>query len=378
MKKIGFIIRISVLENLKHPKIAIVMIVSMMVGLLIPCVVLGFWVTAFQQRKTIHTPNAERIAVFSFHAPIVSNDIFAQITEVENVESLAAATWQTNLPVSWNGHTASVTAHFSTEQTLLDFWSPQIVSGRMITPDEWAQKEKVCVVEENFLFNYGEINVGDKLNLGDNDFLVVGIIRLYPFRNMVFFPMEFCPPLGDISQTLYLKYARLPAQLESVSGRLQEIIPGIRSASEWAPQISDLGDRQKSTEQLLWFTVSGILAESLILLIYAVVNILFVLTGKIRLKQKQLGIKIAIGAKRADIMLDILTETLLYTIAALIPLPLLVPFVSKYVPSNISVTYNVQVYFATLGLGVLICLILSSIVTAKIARQQAVQMIRGE
>ncbi len=207
------------------------------------------------------------------------------------------------------------------EEELVEMGLIDIVNGRFISNEDNLNKSKVCVITES-LFEYLGGNDNTSVMINGYEFRVIGTFRPLTSSDSsdnfmgididraVFIPVASAfkyiyneeEPLSMVIMMLAAK-----VQDEDALIKIREILPGIQTEKEDSGKLTIIsgaheieGFYSKQIQMYIaFFTVS------LLVLLTAGMNIIQIATANVMDNKKQIGIKIALGAKRRDIMFEI-------------------------------------------------------------------------
>jgi predicted permease len=194
-----------------------------------------------------------------------------------------------------------------------------IVEGREFTPEDKEGSQPVVVVNQEFVRRYwpGQNAIGKKLNADGLNFTVVGVARNSDYNNLheAAEPFFFVPIYQDYARgpIFHLRVAGDPltytGALEKAVHELNADMPVLDEAAlATRVQVASTGSRIAGT----FVGAFGLLA-----LVLAAVGIYGVIAYTTRERTREIGIRLALGAQRHDVLRLVLVQGLQMTLAGL-------------------------------------------------------------
>ena len=119
---------------------------------------------------------------------------------------------------------------------------------------------------------------------------------------------------------------------------------------------------------------TGIFLAGLVAFVFSAINICLVLTGKMNLDKRNIGIRVALGASNQLIFMSALFENLFcYCIAYLCDIGLVYLLRPTY-PEGLTVILNARVFIVALIFGIFMTVLVTFIVTFKLRRKKCVEL----
>ena len=182
----------------------------------------------------------------------------------------------------------------------------QLQQGRAILESDNATSEKVAVFNEAAarLLWPGESALGKRAMWRAGSFRIVGIVPNFKHRDLssdadpqMYVPyLQGAPPFGHSSATLTLK---LRPGSPSPASSLPTIITGLESKA--TVRVQSMTDIRWSAVTMERFRTSVVLMFALVALFLALAGIFGVVSYAVTQRQREIGLRIALGARRANV-----------------------------------------------------------------------------
>jgi predicted permease len=252
---------------------------------------------------------------------------------VAALPGITAATWASNMPF-WSSPSRGVSIEGQeqkrksevlntvTNTVDLDYFKVMhiaLLDGRDFTKEDRDGSLPVVIINEDLARRYWPAGdaLGKRLRLvGDTvSRQVIGVVRNSNYTSLGEDPQP-CVYLSlrqnpGATATLYVRAARDP---ESVLGEVQR---GVKSLAPKV-EISDIRTGARFMDQILWsarIVVSMLGVFGLLALILASVGLFGLLTYLVRGRQREIGVRMALGASRSAILLLVLQQGLVLVCA---------------------------------------------------------------
>jgi putative ABC transport system permease protein len=264
------------------------------------------------------------------------------------------------------GNVATVTPEF------FRVFELEPIIGRMFTPEEQKPGgSAVVLISHSFWQSHFGGNpraLGQTVKMLDKTFIVVGVLPPafhYPVKTDIWFPASVFPETNERSAHNYRVVGRLKpdatleqaqAQMTSIGARLEQQYPASNKGKNVA--VTRMRDDMVSNVQLTLYLLLG--AVTLVLLI-ACANVANLLLAKSTTRTREIAIRAAVGASRARIIRQLITESLLLAMLSAVAGLLLavwgsaalVALAPKNVPRLAETSVDGWVLAFTLGLSVI-------------------------
>ena len=194
-----------------------------------------------------------------------------------------------------------------------------LVAGREFTFHDVQDSQPVAMVNEEFAARYwrGEDPLGRKIQLGNRSLAVVGVVRNAKYRLISYGPAPciFLPVFQNYSEPLTV-HVRVAGDPQAFGPTLERSIHEL-NADLAVFQLLPLSRsiQMGSVFQRVAATFAGVLG--LLALTLASVGIYGVVAYSTRQRTHEIGIRMALGAKRAHVLMLVLRQGLLLTVAGL-------------------------------------------------------------
>ncbi len=199
--------------------------------------------------------------------------------------------------------------------------------GRTLQPsDDQTGKENAAVIGYGLWqrrFGGDETVVGKTVMIGSKSTVIAGVMPQgfdYPYQSEAWAPLAIDPAKEDRSDRYLSVIARLKpgagvpqaqAQLDTINQRLAQTY--VEENGGWGVRISTLQDGMVGSVRLSLWVLLGAVA---FVLLIACANIANLLLARATSRQKEIAVRTALGASRLRIIRQLLTESLLLSIAS--------------------------------------------------------------
>jgi predicted permease len=262
-------------------------------------------------------------------ADLIEHKILDGVSALPGVKVAALSNW---LPLSFNGRSADVypegyvpQMHESHEVRRADVTSGffslmgiQIVAGRDFTPDDKRTTLPVVIVDQTLANRYwpGENPLGRRVKVWGRAYTVIGVAKNSKHQ----FVNEF--PEGMIYRNLF-QHSDDPTVMVQTTGDPNAIAPALEEAIRQVDRhlvVFDVRSLRETTRASTIFpvlasTFAGIFA--VIALVLAATGIYGVISYRTQLRTHEIGVRVALGASRADVMRLVLMQGIQLTIIGL-------------------------------------------------------------
>lgn len=207
-------------------------------------------------------------------------------------------------------------------ENIADIVKLEVARGRFIS--NYDQHSYYCVIGADLakkIQNFGADPMGQQLNIGGTFFTVVGTLKPWPanfflmvdMNQAVLIPLQASLYLAkdvDINNILFrlVPDPDLDLVQTEITARMTQMLPGRKIQIRSPSQIIDIVAKQRATFTWLLAAIGGI---SLLVGGIGVMNIMLVSVVE---RRREIGIRMAVGAKRSDILEMFLIESVFLTV----------------------------------------------------------------
>ena len=260
--------------------------------------------------------------------------------------------------------------------------------GRDVSDSDTMSTQLVAVVSESFVQRYwpGQEGLGRQFNFATKDRTIVGVVRDIRVRGLE----------RDSEPQVYLPYKQVddgwfwgytPKELVvSATTPLDQLVPAVRGIIRAAdPQqpitdlrpMTDIVDRQTASRRV---QVRALAAFALIAFLLAAIGIHGVLAFAVSQRTPEIGVRIALGAQRRDILAMVMTKGLVMVAAGVLPGLVLAYLAGRALQTLLFgvPAADVPTFAAVVALTVLMALAGTLLPTLRAVRIDPIKAIRAE
>lgn len=257
--------------------------------------------------------------------PLTASDADA-IRNIRTVTHVSPTIDKAMLVVSGNQNWFTTLVGVSPDFTYINDWFPK--QGNFFNQKEVLSDARVCVIGKtvaNKLFGY-QNPIGKSIRIGNNSFKVVGVMT----------PIGLTPIGKDQDDVIFMPYTTLQKRIMGIT-HVENIALSVKSSKDVplaqaeitrllrqrhkiGPDMVDdfyvktqliIIDRIFSISKIMTILLGSIASISLIVGGIGIMNIMLV---SVRERTREIGVRMAIGAKQRDILIQFLIEAVLISI----------------------------------------------------------------
>lgn len=249
-----------------------------------------------------------------YYGSVLGNSSSLDLQEIENfsnqypfIEDITA--------IEYNYYSDPLTnqggVFYRVDEHFFSHFTVPILRGRTFTPQEFQSGAPVCVIGEGFWLRSG-MDIGDHFTVGGCELEIIGVMKynanmsanLVPYKtfdlhnipNLSIQGYEIVATLTDLSFASQINWSELGLLGEPVSGT----------------------DYFNNGLSLLFQRSSMFFFVGILVLVYALMNLLNIMINKMDQQQKSLGIRIALGAPYRKVFLQFFLESLILVMTAVL------------------------------------------------------------
>jgi putative ABC transport system permease protein len=259
---------------------------------------------------------------------LTSDDVKAIITECPSVETAAPSTRSTALVVYGNMNWSTVVMGTTPELFTIREWG--VASGRSIEQQDVESASKVCLMGQTVVENLfgSEDPVGKVVRIKKVPFTVIGVLERkgqspqgQDQDDSIFVPIRTAQ--RNLARTLnqnMVGAVMVKAKSEDLLGKAEEEIRLLLNQRHRITNSKEPDYSTRNLSEILAVAEQSSRAMSLLLgavasisLIVGGIGIMNIMLVSVTERTREIGIRMAIGARRNDILLQFLTEAVLLT-----------------------------------------------------------------
>ncbi len=296
---------------------------------------------------------------------ISQKDFDAFFAQYDCVEKAAVLEWNHRMD-QLNGQTIS---YDLIPPDYADFFLINLTDGRFFTPEEMANGAAVCVAEQMLQDTKG-LQPGDFVEIGETRLKIVGVIKNNANAGRLLIPKRTMENAGTHAQDL--QGYTIAAMLTDEARRF-EIDWGKLGLS------GELRTAREFYEDGLRFFLARsvvVLLLCAVLLCYALLNLINIMTGKLEAQKRSLGIRLALGASDRQVFAQFFLECLILVLIAVGAVFLLDPVFAPAVKTRLNHTFGVYSAAVMLAASVVSSYFFSRILLSKLKKMDVVTIIK--
>ena len=260
-----------------------------------------------------------------------------------------------------------ILSYYLIDENYTDFFEFPIIEGRYFTKEELKGGDKVCVIGEGYQKQTG-LNIDDVVYIGDTKLEIIGVMKYIPNFNVNLIPYS-----TSLSTTnSIIQGYRIAAELTSL---------------EYMNQINwdELGlfgtaitaDKYYSDAKNNLFERGFIIIIlAIIVLIYALINLINIQISKLEQQKKKFGIEIALGATYKQIFIQFFYECFILVVISILLVFLTEPIVSEKIENIINHYFGSFTFICMLLVSVISSFIISVVLLLKFQNMNITEIIK--
>ena len=285
--------------------------------------------------------------------------------------------------------------------------SARIEKGRWFSPVDFKNEANVCVIGKNVkrkLFSIGRTDiVGDTLRIEDGVYRIIGILSneygtQYPEvggqNDMILIPMSTARAkfkdytyqregrqfkITRIAYDLFLVKVNDTSYIDNTSKRIAAYLEKIHDETrDWGMVVPLELLKQREQTQNIFTIVMGSIAG--ISLVVGGIGIMNIMLASVYERRKEIGTRRALGAQKADILLQFLIETVFLTSTGGVAGILLGVGIARTITyySGMPTVYSLWSILLSLAISSLVGVIFGTYPAYKAAQQNPITVLRSE
>lgn len=251
-----------------------------------------------------------------------------------------------------------------------DFFFVNILDGRFFTSDEMNDGAKVCVVEKAFR-DSKKIDIGDFITIDGTELQIIGVMKRNADSGKVFIPGSTMKNV--ITRDQHFQGYEIAATLTDEARRFDINWNQLGLAGECYTA------REYYNNGLQFFLGRSIpiFIICAVLLCYALLNLINIMTGKLEFQKRNLGIRLAIGASYKQIFLQFFFECLISILISVIAIFALEPVINNLVNTHFNHYFGVLSAALMLCASIVSALFISKILIRKLKKMDVINIIKN-
>lgn len=251
-----------------------------------------------------------------------------------------------------------------------DFFFVNVLDGRFFTADELETGANVCVVEKAFQ-DRKDVNIGGFITLDGAELQIVGVVKRNADSGKVFIPARTMK--NDAARDQHFQGYEVAAVLSDQERRFDMQWDQLGLAGEF----TTAREHYVNGLQFLFRRSIPIFILCAVLLCYALLNLINIMTGKLESQKRSLGIRLAVGASYRQIFLQFFFECLVLILIAVGAIFLLEPVINALIKTRFNHYFGVMSVVAMLGASVVSSFFISRILIRKLKKMDVITIIKN-
>ncbi len=272
-----------------------------------------------------------------------------------------------------NGKTSSSINMNGTYPELAEANTEILTEGRWFTDSESEMKKDVCLIGATVAEDYfpGQSPIGETLEIGGREFRIIGVLQKREQffgggggnndqSNIIYMPMGSALKIKPNSDDLFILAVAKPGQLEKGKDDVQDLLRVRRQVPFGEPNNFSMATAASIIEQFQAITAGVFLAMvviSMVGLMIGGIGVMNIMLVSVTERTREIGIRMALGARRSDILLQFLVEAATLTgiggFMGLLIGWLLTLLVAMVFPSYVPIWAPVAGFGASVAIGII-------------------------
>lgn len=375
MKKFGFIVSNAVSSMLSKKLLTLIIIVTVAVGFIIPSVFIAKTAYHIKTYKASLYTDIEKTALADITMKYKTKDemstVFGGIKDVDDIGYFTSKAKSVSCgEKSFQALVLGVSEHF------YKLRRPIIMDGRVITEQEIESGAKVCMAVAYRTMSGYSPKVGDAINIGAEDYEVVGIIHDPTVYGSIIIPYTCFEKLINADVRPQLQYV---IYLHSDSAEAAEVlanrVKGMQDINVINAGYAVVKDKEWRAE--ITKPMKSTLMLSSVLMAFSMINFVIIFYGKFLEDRYRISLKLLLGESRRGIFAEILTQTFIFFQLAFIIDGITVKLLIPHIDSLLMVVDKNYILISE-GVCILFSVVISVIVTAVSLKRNTAASIKEE
>jgi len=370
MNRFIYSIFVSSYSSCLTKKIVLIIILSYYFGLLMPFYCLANIEVFIDSINTIEIFDSEYTYIVNLSV-IQGNDYTDHEEVLSNLELRNFTVITSFRAKMLNAGKAATVSVSGVREDFGSFERFEIIEGTF-SLNEISTTVSECVIAFSIAKKY-DLHLGDQIIIDGTAYIIVGIVNNFNYYKTIYIPLSSAPVAGDsMSDKLYLHFYDLPT-INQVKVQLTQLYPNrsiysIELASDIARQTLKSGV-SKSARILLIGAIS---------IVIAILNTFLIISGKYEENKRSIAVKLALGATKFNVSVEIFYENILYIYIANFILLITSPILAGIVPLNSDFSFSWRVHVVIFGISTFLAIGMSAMLIKKVTKASISTLLKEE